>query len=122
MNAAVAAGDVAAAINAATPPFYLVILSSLIGIAALIAINWKFLPNGQTIGKKVMKLQIQSRDGGLIPVNTLITKRILPLYIAAAIPKIGGILVLVDALCIFRARRNTLHDDLANSKVVQLPR
>lgn len=120
VNAAVARGDVAAAMSAATPPVYMSLLLSLIGVAILIAINWKFLPNGQTIGKKLMKIQIQSRDGSLLPVNTLLTKRMLPLYIAGSIPMIGPILVLVDALCIFRAGRNTLHDDFAQSKVVVL--
>ena len=120
MNAAMASGDMAAVMKAASPPFYLVMITNLIAVAALVAINWKFLPNGQTIGKKVMKLQILSRSGSLLPVNTLITKRLLPLYIAAAIPVIGGFLVLIDALFIFRPGRNTLHDDLADSKVVVL--
>ena len=120
MNAAMASGDMAAVMKAASPPFYLVMITNLIAVAALVAINWKFLPNGQTIGKKVMKLQILSRSGSLLPVNTLRTKRLLPLYIAAAIPVIGGFLVLIDALFIFRPGRNTLHDDLADSKVVVL--
>lgn len=120
VNEAIARGDAAAAISAATPPVYMSLLMSLIGVAILVAINWKFLPNGQTIGKKVMKTQIQSRDGSLLPVNTLLTKRMLPLYIAGSIPLIGPFLVLIDALFIFRPGRNTLHDDLANSRVVVL--
>ena len=120
VNAAVARGDIAGAMSAASPPVYMSLLMSLIGVAILIAINWKFLPNGQTIGKKVMKTQIRSRDGSLLPVNTLLTKRMLPLYIAGSIPVIGPFIVLIDALCIFRSGRNTLHDDLANSKVVVL--
>lgn len=97
-----------------------VLIASLLSVVALIAINWKFLPKGQTIGKLLLKLQIQGRDGSLLPVETLITKRILPLYVAACIPFIGAVLVIADALCIFRAGHNTLHDDIAGSKVVRL--
>ena len=71
--------------------------------------------------------QIQKRtDGSLLPVNDLILKRILPLYGIQLIgtlttPIISGLAVLVDCLCIFRKDRNTIHDDIAGSKVVVLP-
>ncbi len=96
------------------------ILWSAVGIAALIAINWKFLQNGQTIGKKVLNLQIRRKDGSRIEPMRIITHRLLVVQVAALIPIVGGIAVLVDSLCIFRAQRNTLHDDIADSKVVVL--
>ncbi len=123
MQAAAMRGDYQAMASMASmtgPGFVTQLLVGLLTVAALVGINWKFLPQGQTIGKKLMKIQIRSRDGSLIPVKDLITKRILPFYCAGAIPKIGPLLVIVDALCIFRPDRNTLHDDLAESKVVQL--
>jgi uncharacterized RDD family membrane protein YckC len=120
VNAAVMRGDMVEAMKISTPPFYLTALTSVLVVAALIAINWKFLPNGQTIGKKLTKIQIQSRSGGLLPVNTLIGKRILPVYLVALIPMVGLFILLADILCIFRARHNTLHDDFAGSKVMQL--
>ena len=56
----------------------------------------------------------------------LILKRILPLYGLQMVgtlttPMITGLAVLVDCLCIFRKGRNTIHDDIAGSKVVVLP-
>jgi uncharacterized RDD family membrane protein YckC len=111
-------------VAAATPGFFSQLIVGLLVFAALIAINWVFLKNGQTIGKKLLKTQIQKRSGGLFEVKDLITKRFVPYHLGAlvlyAISPFLGVIYLVDALCIFRAGRNTLHDDIAASKVVQL--
>jgi uncharacterized RDD family membrane protein YckC len=101
------------------------ILVSVIGIAVFLAINFTFLKNGQTVGKKLLKLQIQRRgDGTLLPVQDLILKRIAPIWavsiIAVVIHPLINIALLVDALCIFRPGRNTLHDDIAGTKVIRL--
>ena len=120
IQAAIMKGDYGAVADAANPGFFRILIASLVSVAVFIGINWKFLPNGQTIGKKLLNLQIQSRSGGLLPVNDLILRRILPVYILGRLGMIGGLLVIVDALCIFRPAQNTLHDDLANSKVVVL--
>jgi uncharacterized RDD family membrane protein YckC len=114
------------ALDAIMPGKGILLLTQVIGIIVLVAVNFVFLKNGQTIGKKLLKLQIQNRsDGSLLPVSDLILKRVLPLYLVSAlsvaISPLIGIIVTVDVLLIFRAGRNTLHDDLANSKVVKLP-
>lgn len=121
MQAAAASGDVKAVMDLANPGFLWILIASALSAAAFLGINWKFLPNGQTIGKKLLNLQIQSRSGGLLPVNDLILRRILPVYFVGRLGLIGGLLVTVDYLCIFRPGRNTLHDDFAQTKVVQLP-
>lgn len=104
-------------------------ITTLLGLAALIAINYNFLKKGQTVGKMLLKLQIQNRiDGALLPVNHIILRRLLPVYgismIAGVIHPmlaiVGVVLVAIDALCIFRPKRNTIHDDIAGSKVVVL--
>lgn len=92
----------------------------LVGLVIYIAINWVFLANGQTIGKKITKLQIRMKNGQPISRNRIITHRLLPVHLVAQIPCIGFIAAIVDALLIFREERNTLHDDIADSKVVQL--
>ena len=120
IQAAVMQGDYRAIADAANPGFFRILIVSLVSAAVFIGINWKFLPNGQTIGKKLLNLQIQSRNGELLPVNDLITRRILPVYIVGRLGIIGSLLVIADALCIFRPAQNTLHDDFANSKVVVL--
>lgn len=95
------------------------LMNILLGVA-LVAINWQHLQNGQTIGKKLLKLKIIRRDGGPVDRMHIVTRRLLPVWIVGAVPYIGWIAVLADALCIFRASRNTLHDDFAETKVVQL--
>jgi uncharacterized RDD family membrane protein YckC len=98
----------------------------LIGLAIFIAVNFVFLKKGQTIGKMALKLQIQNRnDGSLLSIQDILVKRVLPVYVINALGYAvhwSILLVLIaDSLCIFRPGRNTLHDDLANSKVVKLP-
>jgi uncharacterized RDD family membrane protein YckC len=102
------------------------ILVSLLGIAIFLAVNIVFLKNGQTVGKKLLKLQVQRRtDGSILPVLEYILKRLGPIYAvnlaAVIIHPLINLAVLVDALCIFRPGRNTLHDDIAGTKVVRLP-
>jgi len=94
------------------------ILWGLAGIAIMFAINWNFLLQGQTIGKKVMKIRIVRKDGSPIDRKRIITHRMLPVGIVSMLGLPGGIAYIVDCLCIFRAGRNTLHDDFADTKVV----
>lgn len=90
-----------------------------IQIGVMLAINWNFLLQGQTIGKKLLKIRIVRKDGTPIERTRIITHRLLPVWLVSNIPYIS-IVLLADALCIFRAGRNTLHDDIADTKVIQL--
>lgn len=138
------------ALNGIMPGKGMMLVAQLLGIVVFLAVNFVFLKKGQTIGKMALKLQIQNRNtGALLPVQDLITRRLLPVYAVAAIATViqsgAGVVVVTgsqayaavdfrtviywalililaaDALCIFRPKRNTLHDDLANTKVVKLP-
>ena len=95
---------------------------SAFGLVVWIAINWSALQNGQTIGKRALGLRIVRKDGSAIPAKRIITHRTLPVQVAALIPYVGTIAVFVDCLLIFRAGRNTLHDDIADTKVIKLER
>lgn len=97
----------------------------LLSFAVFVGVNFTFLKKGQTIGKLVLKLQVQRRsDGTLLPVQELIVKRILPVWGASLlgllIHPVLFLVLLADSLCIFRPQRNTLHDDIAGTKVVGL--
>ncbi len=114
-----------AVMDASKPAMGQSLIATIIVFAVYLAINYNFLKNGQTIGKKLLKTQIQARNGGLLPVQTLITKRILPLQFGMQIaglfsPALMAIIALADCLAIFRKDYNTLHDDIAGSKVVQI--
>jgi uncharacterized RDD family membrane protein YckC len=107
----------------------ILLIVNLLGLIALIAVNFNLLKKGQTVGKMLLKLQIQRRtDGSLLPFQEIILKRILPVYGVVTLANVihpfvgvlGAIFVIIDALCIFRPNRNTIHDDIAGSKVVVL--
>lgn len=89
-----------------------------VNLAIVLGINWVFLLQGQTIGKKILNIKIVRKDGSPIERMRIITHRILPVWVASNIPVVNLALI-VDALCIFRAGRNTLHDDFADTKVIQ---
>jgi len=97
------------------------VIWAVMGIAIYVGVNWVFLQNGQTIGKKVTGIRIVRKDGSPIDAIRIITHRILPVQLAGQVPCVGSIAVLVDSLLIFRTDHNTLHDDIADTKVVVVP-
>jgi uncharacterized RDD family membrane protein YckC len=121
------------AMEALMPSRGMAFVSQVLGLAVFIGVNFVFLKKGQTIGKMALKLQIQNRStGGLLSLQDLIVKRVLPVYGVAALSGAFfyvtqgvyyalSLLLLVDFLLIFRPGRNTLHDDIANTAVVKLP-
>jgi len=95
---------------------------SLIAMAVYIAIQWTFWKGtAQSIGKKVMKTQIVNFDGTPADVNNIAFKRYGIITLATSIlpGNFGSLLGLVDALLIFRADRNCLHDDIAKTRVIK---
>ncbi len=96
------------------------ILWSAGSLALMIAINWSFLLNGQTIGKKVLKIRIDRIEGGACDRARIVTRRMLVMQVLYLIPVINFIFMIVDCLMIFRSNKRTLHDEIAGTKVVDL--
>jgi uncharacterized RDD family membrane protein YckC len=96
----------------------------LFGMQALsfgffVLINGYYLAqNGQTIGKKIMKIKIVRTDGSKAEFYRLIFLRYFQIYVITAIPVVGGILYLINILLIFRASHQCLHDNIADTIVV----
>jgi len=92
----------------------------LLGWLLLLTVQGYFLyHNGQTLGKKAMKIRIVTADTGVHP--SLVQLFLLrgPITFALSlIPAIGQLFAIVDALCIFREDRRCLHDLIAGTKVV----
>lgn len=110
---------------AESPAFSLAsrILGTLIGIAVFLLINGFLLATrGQTVGKVVMKTQIVSDDGMLVPLGPLVLKRYVPLWLVTNLPYIGFLAALANALAIFRENRKCIHDEIAGTKVIQVNR
>lgn len=96
------------------------VLGTALGACVFVALHGYLLSTkGQTIGKMVMKTKIVSRQGEMLPLQHLILTRYLWLWVVVAIPVVGPIVALANALMIFRENHQCLHDDIAGTKVVK---
>lgn len=76
---------------------------------------------GQTLGKMAAGTKIVNADTGeLVPLGTIVVRRWLSIQLIALIPVVGGIIGLINILLIFRESRQCLHDNFANTKVIQV--
>jgi uncharacterized RDD family membrane protein YckC len=74
--------------------------------------------SGQTVGKKIVGIRIVRPDGGRASFPRLLFLRYLVPGLIGAIPLVGFLFALVDALFIFAEDRRTLHDKIADTIVV----
>jgi uncharacterized RDD family membrane protein YckC len=90
------------------------------GSAVIFALlNYSLLESdGQTIGKRAMKIRIIGRDNQPLTVTDILMKRYAPLWLISLVPVVGPLLCLADLLCILRPSHACAHDDLAQTKVV----
>lgn len=100
--------------------FLATILGTIMSIVVYTAVNYKFLLEGQTIGKRIMRTRMVDLNGNVLPVPMLVGKRVVPIYLLGALPVVGGLVGLVNALLIFGADRRCGHDLIAGTKVVQI--
>lgn len=90
------------------------------GIASYFALNGYLLyKNGQTLGKYLVGIKIVDMYTNKMPFFRLIFTRIVPMWVVAYVPIIGGLLNLVNILFIFRADRRCIHDLIAGTQVVR---
>ena len=75
--------------------------------------------SGQTLGKYVLKIRVVRTDGSNAGLGRIFFARYLPVTVLGAIPFIGIIVSLADALMIFRDNRRCLHDEIADTIVVR---
>ncbi|WP_242106899.1 RDD family protein [Luteimonas aquatica] len=99
--------------------FGLVLVWTLIVFVIIAAIQaYPLHATGQTWGKRVVKVKIVDLAGNKPPLLRLLALRMLPISLVSAIPFIGGLLTVVDALLIFRNDRRCGHDLIAGTRVV----
>lgn len=105
------------AIGVAAGLIALLVVAGMIGV---IAVNMVWLHRyGQTIAKRWLNIRIVRTDGGHCSLLRIIFARSLPMIVLRAIPMIGWIFSLVDALLIFREDYRCLHDHFADTIVVK---
>lgn len=75
--------------------------------------------NGQTWGKKFLRIKIVDLNGAKPPIGRLLGLRYLPLHVVSNIPFLGPLLGIVNVLMIFRDDRRCGHDLIAGTKVVK---
>lgn len=103
--------------------YWQTLLWALAGTVVYLALHGYFLAkSSQTIGKRLIKIQIVNiEDGAPTPIERTILRRYLPVTLATAlIPKVGILLSLVDSLLIFRKNRRCLHDQIAATRVIKI--
>ncbi len=74
--------------------------------------------NGQTWGKKILKIKIVDLQGRKPDLGTLMGKRYLFQQGVGIVPCLGPLVLIVDALMIFRQDQRCLHDLIAGTRVV----
>ncbi|MBK1832659.1 RDD family protein [Roseibacillus ishigakijimensis] len=90
---------------------------------AFILINFHLLSTrAQTLGKAIFKIQVRRLDGRLPSLANQLGIRYFVYWFLAIFPVIGPFFALIDALPIFRKNRRCLHDEIARTQVIQMPR
>lgn len=97
------------------------VMSSLIGLVIYLGLNFKFLSdNGQTIGKKLVGIKIVRTDGSKLDFQRFVTHRYLPMALVQLVPYIGPLIAFIDPLMIFRSSNQCLHDQIADTIVIDV--
>lgn len=88
-------------------------------LVALLVVNLILLSrNSQTIGKKLLKIKVTRKDGSRASVARIFWLRGMLNGGIAAVPYIGGLYGLIDALFIFGEHRRCIHDYIADTIVI----
>jgi len=59
-------------------------------------------------------------DNQILPLGRLLALRTLPVWVAAQVPWVGGLLGIIDVLFIFGKDRCCIHDKIAGTKVINV--
>jgi uncharacterized RDD family membrane protein YckC len=95
------------------------IILMLLALTALLVVNAVLVGRrGQTLAKYLLKIRVVRRDGSEAGFTRIFFARYLPVTVLGALPWIGVFVGLTDALMIFRDNRRCLHDEIADTVVV----
>lgn len=97
------------------------LLWAAVSLAIWVLLHGLFLQNGQTIGKKILGMQIVGVDDTKpLPVGRVILRRHLVVGLLSMVPFVGRLVALADVLLIFDANRRCLHDRIAGTRVIRV--
>lgn len=96
------------------------VLINLLSMAAFVAMHGVLLVrHGQTWGKRWLGLRIVRSDGSRASAGRVLGLRYGIGFVLAPVPGLGVVFGLLDALLIFRASHQCLHDTIADTIVVR---
>jgi uncharacterized RDD family membrane protein YckC len=99
---------------------YVAVAFLVVAVLGVIAYNCVLLHrNGQTIAKKILGIKVVRRDGSRAGLGRIFALRFLPVSLLGAIPFVGSLVSLADALMIFGEERRCLHDHFADTIVIK---
>ncbi|UJR85390.1 RDD family protein [Sandaracinus amylolyticus] len=99
------------------------LLATVVATIALFALNLMLLHRyGQSLGKRVLGLRIVRSDGSPATLGTILGRRIVLAGVLAGVPFLGAIFTIADVLCVFTESRQTLHDRIADTIVIDVRR
>lgn len=102
------------------PSFTYSLMISVLGILIFLAIHGSLMfKDGQTWGKKALRIKIVMLDGAPVNVKAL-AKRYGFFWLVPQIPIIGQFINLVNILFVFSKAKRCLHDYLGDTKVVRV--
>lgn len=98
-----------------------VLISGLLALGGLVLTNAVLLATrGQTLGKRALKIQVVRPDGSHVAALRILGLRWFVPSLIGAIPLVGPVFQLADALVIFRDSRRCLHDEIADTIVIDV--
>lgn len=106
--------------NAGQSLWSLQLANPALGFVLFVAVHGYLLhTRGQTLGKRIVGIRIVRPDGSAASFARLVGLRYGVLSLLNVIPAVGQLVGLANVLCIFRASRRCLHDDIADTLVIK---
>ncbi len=94
--------------------------NGVFGFVVFVLVNGTWLAQrGQTVGKRIVGTRIVRSDGSSVTFGRLLGLRYGLGWALTLIPVLGQLYGLVDSLLIFRASRQCLHDNFADTIVIK---
>ena len=98
----------------------MVFLGGAVITLAISIYQWVLLSTeGQTLGKRWMGIRIVKIDGQPVRFASVVLVRLWVVGLIQAIPLVGPLFGLIDALFIFSSDRRCVHDLMAGTKVIE---
>ena len=95
-------------------------IGTIVGFSVWCFFTIRFLSqNSQSIAKKFLDIKVVRSDGARASISRIFWARNVVISLLGAIPYLGWVIGVTDALCIFSDTRQCLHDRIADTIVIK---